>query len=828
MKNIFLFFVLIIFIFFNSGILIAQWTQTPGPGGYANSSCFAIVPSNNGTGTTNIFAGTKGNDGVLLSTDNGAKWIAVNSGLTMKYVTTLATINNGSSGSKIFAGTLVGGIFLSTNNGTSWTSRDNGLTDNQIESFAVSSNENGDTVLYTGTLVGGVFSSTDNGLNWSAANTGLNGACAYTFAVKPNGSGGNNLFAGTYSGIYLSTNSGASWISKNIGLTNLSINTLAVCDTNLFAGTNGGVFLSTNDGAGWTAVNTGLTNTNISAIAVKPNGTSGMDLFVGTGNGVFLSTNYGTSWNAVNDSLNKQINALAVYDTSIFAGTSNGIFISGNNGGIWTQILNTYKYYSVSCLAAIYNYIFAGTKGAGAWLTTDYGSRWQQIRSWIAVNGNINCFYFLTSNHIYGIDVLEADDFSMSLSTDLGSTWSRVLANGFQRQDDISCFAQIGTNLFAGSKGEGIYLLTSASTTNWTRINSGLTNSTVNALAVLGTNVFAGTQGGVFLSTDNGTSWRGVNNGLTNRTVYSLVLSGTDLLAGTRGGIFRLSYNDTSWTKVNNGLTYTIVNSLVVKGPNIYAGTNSGGVFVSNNNGANWTKVNDGMPNTIVQSLLAWGTDLYAGTSDGGVWKRPLSDIIALVPQFYSSGMPFGNVKVGQSKDTTISILNGGSDTLKISTIVSSNAVFSARRTMMNIPPGQSLLDTLRFAPVVIGGASGTLLFYSNAASSPDTVKVSGIAIPATDVEQSTGLPKVFALSQNYPNPFNPSTTLSFSLPSRSFVTLNIFDLLGREVASIVSEELPAGTYSRQWNAAKMSSGIYFYRLQAGSFTQTKRLVLLK
>jgi hypothetical protein len=57
---------------------------------------------------------------------------------------------------------------------------------------------------------------------------------------------------------------------------------------------------------------------------------------------------------------------------------------------------------------------------------------------------------------------------------------------------------------------------------------------------------------------------------------------------------------------------------------------------------------------------------------------------------------------------------------------------------------------------------------------------------------------------------------------------LNIFDLLGREVASIVSEELPAGTYSRQWNAAKMSSGIYFYRLQAGSFTQTKRLVLLK
>jgi len=98
-----------------------------------------------------------------------------------------------------------------------------------------------------------------------------------------------------------------------------------------------------------------------------------------------------------------------------------------------------------------------------------------------------------------------------------------------------------------------------------------------------------------------------------------------------------------------------------------------------------------------------------------------------------------------------------------------------------------------------------------------------------TDVKDKTNLlPTQFSLSQNYPNPMNPSTTISFSLPSQSFVSLKIYDVLGREVATIVSEELPAGTYSRQWNAGKMSSGVYFYRLQAGSFTQTKRLVLLK
>ncbi len=87
---------------------------------------------------------------------------------------------------------------------------------------------------------------------------------------------------------------------------------------------------------------------------------------------------------------------------------------------------------------------------------------------------------------------------------------------------------------------------------------------------------------------------------------------------------------------------------------------------------------------------------------------------------------------------------------------------------------------------------------------------------------------KEFSLSQNYPNPFNPTTSISFALPKASHVSLKIIDIIGREIATIVSEELPAGSYTRQWNAENMPSGIYFYRLQAGSYTQTKKLVLLK
>lgn len=88
--------------------------------------------------------------------------------------------------------------------------------------------------------------------------------------------------------------------------------------------------------------------------------------------------------------------------------------------------------------------------------------------------------------------------------------------------------------------------------------------------------------------------------------------------------------------------------------------------------------------------------------------------------------------------------------------------------------------------------------------------------------------PSLFALYQSYPNPFNPSTTISFSLPARSFVSLKVFDALGREVATLVSGQLSAGYYSTQWIAATMSSGVYFYRIEAGLFVETKKLVLLR
>jgi hypothetical protein len=100
---------------------------------------------------------------------------------------------------------------------------------------------------------------------------------------------------------------------------------------------------------------------------------------------------------------------------------------------------------------------------------------------------------------------------------------------------------------------------------------------------------------------------------------------------------------------------------------------------------------------------------------------------------------------------------------------------------------------------------------------------------PATGVQEPlSSQPGVFALSQNYPNPFNPTTVISFQVPVVSNVSLKIFDVMGRKVTTLVSGTLPSGTYSRQWNAQNMPGGVYFYRFQAGSFTETKKLVLLK
>ncbi len=104
-----------------------------------------------------------------------------------------------------------------------------------------------------------------------------------------------------------------------------------------------------------------------------------------------------------------------------------------------------------------------------------------------------------------------------------------------------------------------------------------------------------------------------------------------------------------------------------------------------------------------------------------------------------------------------------------------------------------------------------------------------------SSVNQLSDFPEDFFLSQNYPNPFNPSTKIKYTIPSvtlsgveGSRVSLKVYDVIGNEVATLVNEEKPAGSYEVNFDAKGLSSGIYFYKLQAGSFVETKKMILIK
>jgi hypothetical protein len=98
----------------------------------------------------------------------------------------------------------------------------------------------------------------------------------------------------------------------------------------------------------------------------------------------------------------------------------------------------------------------------------------------------------------------------------------------------------------------------------------------------------------------------------------------------------------------------------------------------------------------------------------------------------------------------------------------------------------------------------------------------------ATAVEQETAIPTDYVVYQNYPNPFNPTTMIKFALPKSSHVKLTIYDALGKEVVTLINNELAAGTHNIEWAARNMASGIYLYRIEADNFVKVNKMLLVK
>ncbi len=279
----------------------AQWVKTNGltGTGIVNVTCFLQKG-------TSIFAGSKGTDGIYVSTDSGITWNKKNSGLTNLSVSSLITI-----GSNLYAGT-VGGVFYSSDNGSSWTPLNKGLTTLEVGSMTAVG-----TKLFAGTIGGGVFISTDYGSNWAPSNTGLTNTTIRAFATI-----GSNIFAGTYNGVFLSADNGATWAPVNTGIpASTYVGSLAVLGTSIYAGTDDGAYLSTNNGSSWNTVNTGLKSGSVYALGVK-----GTNLFLGNYYGAYLSTNYGGNWTEINTGFTTgtSVTAFSMIGNSILAGTFDG------------------------------------------------------------------------------------------------------------------------------------------------------------------------------------------------------------------------------------------------------------------------------------------------------------------------------------------------------------------------------------------------------------------------------------------------------------------------------------------------------------------------
>jgi len=187
----------------------------------------------------------------------------------------------------------------------------------------------------------------------------------------------------------------------------------------------------------------------------------------------------------------------------------------------------------------------------------------------------------------------------------------------------------------------------------------------------------------------------------------------------------------------------------------------------------------------------------------------------------------FDSTLISSSSSNNFFIANSGSALLIVDSITISDSRFSLDLNNMSIESYSSKKVLLQFHPDSIKKYSAMLKVYSNVGIKE--IVITGIGKDNTvNIEDDFYTPLVFSLVQNYPNPFNPTTKISWQLPVSSYQTLKIYDVLGNEVATLVNESKPAGSYEVEWNASSLPSGVYIYQLVAGTNIQMKKMLLLK
>jgi photosystem II stability/assembly factor-like uncharacterized protein len=522
------------------------------------------------------------------------------------------------------------------------------------------------------------------------------------------------------------------------------------------------------------------------------------DLLAGAGPDVFRSTDNGVSWTRRSVGLPRaNVLSLAIDCTgTIIAGTNgSGTYRSTDDGLSWSQIPGNLGNTPVtSIVTTASGGIFAGTDGGGVYWKKDVDREWQTISSGLPLS-SIRSLALGTSEQVFAGTSM---GFYRSVRPDSG--WELVGVS-----PEIK-------SVMIGSAGQ-LFVLNSGG--GFRSANGGLTwqvmDVPVASALALGRNgeVFAGTEGGaIYCSTDGGITWnqRGRKPADFRITTLAVNANGyifatcTDetgfpydlFIRSTDGGATWLT-REASWVQ---GPAQTIIVDLVGQ---IFVGTWSKGIYRSGDNGDSWT-----------QFLPGHGIDSFAENSSGDIFAGGSRGVFLSRDR----GITWNYVM--------IPTLDLGDDVHALCVNAEGHIFAGTSRALFRSGDNGNTWEMLQnglTSPVIYSLAIDPEAYLIAGTSSGLLRSVSPVV---------TSLPGLIQLHQNFPNPFNSSTTIGFFLPRASYVTLKVFDLLGKEIALLVAEETKFGEHTIRWNAAAVPSGVYFYRLSAVKFSQTNKMILVK
>jgi photosystem II stability/assembly factor-like uncharacterized protein len=372
----------------------------------------------------------------------------------------------------------------------------------------------------------------------------------------------------------------------------------------------------------------------------------------------------------------------------------------------------------------------------------------------------------------------------------------------------------------------GVVLKTTNTGSNWINVSAGIPNTnSLHSISATDANLAfvvgnTGSSAYLFRTSNGGVNWSQVLTGTGFYNSVWMVNSTTGFMAGdpvlNRWSLWKTSNGGVNWD--SNGIYCSSTsaeagwnNALYIVFPRIWIGTNNTLIRYSSNWGASWTALpttGEASSSSICFNWMTGQTGLIGGstmlqtTNFGSNWTN-----VPILGSGYVSGITFTNLPVDifispawyiRTSSNIYSSMNGISWNIEYTATAGNyNAISQAR-------PGRGIWAVR---------SNGGISFHTIIA---DINKI------------GTSVPNKYELFQNYPNPFNPATTIKFQVPNTGFVSLKVFDALGKEIQTLTDQNISAGFYETKFNAENLSSGIYFYKLVTEKFTDVKKMVVVK